>query len=151
MLEERQGSIFEAPVQALVNPVNTEGIMGKGLALEFKTRFPEAYESYRLACQRNELIPGRIHGHWLADGRRIVHFPTKTMWRTKSRMEYIDAGLPVLVEWVQMNAIASIAIPALGCGLGGLSWHVVKPKIEEAFSVIPGGMVDVWLFGPGSQ
>jgi O-acetyl-ADP-ribose deacetylase (regulator of RNase III) len=148
MLEERQGSIFDAPVRAFVNPVNVEGVMGAGLALEFKKRFPDAFESYRQACMRHELTPGNLHDHWLQDGRRIVHFPTKTRWRSPARMAYINAGLPKLVEWVQLNAIDSIAIPALGCGLGGLSWYEVKQKIEEAFSVIPSGMVDVWLFGP---
>lgn len=148
---ERIGSIFDAPVRALVNPVNCEGVMGSGLALEFKQRFPEAYESYRLACKCNELTPGTIHDYWLQDGRRIVHFPTKTLWRSPARMAYITAGLPKLVEWVQLNAIDSIAIPALGCGLGGLSWHTVKPKIEEAFSVMPSGYVDVWLYGPQSK
>lgn len=148
MLDERQGSIFDAPVRALVNPCNTEGIMGKGLALEFKRRFPEAYESYRLACMRKELEPGLIHDYWLEDGRRIVHFPTKTLWRSPSKMAYIEAGLPPLVESVRLNAIESIAIPALGCGLGGLSWTLVKRAIEEAFSPIPQGAVDVWLFPP---
>lgn len=151
MIEERAGNFFDAPVRALVNPVNCEGVMANGLALEFRKRFPEAYESYRQACVRNEVLPGRIYDYWLADGRGIVHFPTMTAWGSKSKIEYIDAGLPVLVEWVRLNAIESIAIPALGCGLGGLSWHVVKPKIEEAFREIPAGMVDVWLFGPSSQ
>lgn len=150
MLEERQGSIFDAPVRALVNPVNTQGVMGKGLALEFKKRFPEAYESYRQACMRHELTPGRIHEYWHSDGRRIVHFPTKTLWRSPSRMKYISDGMPALVDFVRMNAIDSIAIPALGCGLGGLPWNQVKRVIEDAFEAIPGGSVDVWLFPPGA-
>lgn len=148
MFEIRQGSIFDAPVRALVNPVNCEGVMGKGLALEFKRRFPEAYESYRLACMRHELSPGMIHEYWAKDGKRIVHFPTKALWRSPSRMQYITEGLPALVEWVQLNAIESIAIPALGCGMGGLNWTIVKAAIEEAFSDIPQGGVDVWLFPP---
>jgi O-acetyl-ADP-ribose deacetylase (regulator of RNase III) len=148
MIEERQGSIFDAPVRALVNPVNVQGIMGKGLALEFRQRFPAAYESYRQACARKELKPGLLHDFWLEDGRRIIHFPTKTLWRSPSKMAYIEAGLPALVEWTRMNAIDSIAIPALGCGLGGLSWHIVKQRIEQAFAEIPSGTVDVWLFPP---
>ncbi len=151
MLEERQGSIFNAPCRVLVNPVNCEGIMGKGLALEFKQRFPDAFESYRQACVRKELKPGALHDFWLEGGRRIVHFPTKTLWRSPSKMAYIEAGLPVLVEWVQMNAIESIAIPALGCGLGGLSWHAVKQRIEEAFAELQSRGVDVWLFPPGKS
>ena len=151
MLEERPGSLFDAPVRALVNPVNVEGIAGKGLALEFRQRFPGAYESYRQACARKELKPGTLHDCWLEDGRRIVHFPTKTLWRSPSKIEYVEAGLPALVEWVQLNAIESIAIPALGCGLGKLSWRLVKQRIEEAFSTLPYGTVDVWLFPPGKN
>jgi len=148
MIEEHQGSIFDAPVQALVNAVNTEGIMGAGLAKEFRERFPEAYEDYRRACERHELVPGTLHDYWLPDGRRIINFPTKTLWRSPSRLAYITAGLPVLADFVRMNAIPSIAIPALGCGLGGLSWHVVKPRIEDAFADLANGYVDVWLYGP---
>jgi len=149
MLDDRHGSLFDAPVRALVNPVNCDGVMGAGLALEFKQRFPEAFEDYRRACQRGELKPGAIHTYQLSDGRWIVNFPTKTRWKTKSKMEYIEAGLPVLVDWIRMNAVASIGIPALGCGLGKLSWNTgVKPRIERAFDEITGGMVDVWLFGP---
>ncbi len=151
MIDERQGSIFDAPVRALVNPVNCQGIMGKGLALEFKQRFPEAYEDYRRACLYKELAPGKIHTFWDSSGQRIVNFPTKTFWRSPSKMQYIEAGLPALVEWVQLNAIESIAIPALGCGLGGLPWSGVKQRIETAFEAITGGMVDVWLYPPAAR
>lgn len=146
MANERHGSIFDARVEALVNPVNTEGVMGKGLALEFKKRFPDAYESYNLACRRGDLVPGRLHNYRLPDGRHIIHFPTKTDWRSPSRIEYIKAGLPALVDLVRKSAIKSIAIPALGCGLGGLAWDVVKPMIEEAFVGL--AHVEVQLFGP---
>lgn len=123
--------------------------MGAGLALEFKQRFPEAFEDYRQACRRGELKPGTLHTFMLDDGRWIVNFPTKTRWKSPSKLEYIAAGLPALVDFVRLNAIESIAIPALGCGLGKLSWNTaVKPRIERAFEEIPGGMVDVWLFGP---
>lgn len=148
MLDDRMGSIFDAPVQALVNPVNCQGIMGAGLAIEFRQRFPAAYESYHLACRCHELTPGIIHPYRLPNGRWIAHFPTKALWRNPARMAYISAGLPNLVEFVRANSIKSIAIPALGCGRGGLNWSEVKPRIEKAFQSLPKGTVDVWLFGP---
>jgi O-acetyl-ADP-ribose deacetylase (regulator of RNase III) len=145
MLEERSGSIFDAPVRAFVNAVNCEGISGKDLALEFKNRFPEAYEDYRMACLRKALAPGTLHTFWNQDGTRIVNFPTKTLWRSPSKIEYIESGLPALVEWVQLNAIESIAVPALGCGLGGLPWRNVKQRFR------PGDRVYVMASGGRSS
>lgn len=142
------GSLFDCSARALVNPVNCEGVMGKGLALDFKHRFPAVFDDYRLACRRKILAPGQLHTFQLEDGRWIINFPTKDAWRQPSRLAYITAGLPVLVDFVRLNAIESIAIPALGCGLGGLSWSVVRAKIVEAFSEIPTGYVDVKLFPP---
>lgn len=122
--------------------------MGKGLALKFKQRFPDAFEDYRQACSRGELKPGVLHTFRLDDGRWIVNFPTKTAWQAQSKLEYIDSGLPVLVDFVRTNGIESIAIPALGCGLGALPWHTVKPRIEKAFRELSCGYVNVWLFAP---
>lgn len=138
------GSIFDTPVRALVNPVNCVGAMGKGLALEFKQRFPDAYESYRIDCASGALRPGKLHIYHAPNDRWIVHFPTKDHWRDASRMEYIEAGLPVLVDWAKQNAIESIGIPALGCGLGGLPWVQIKAKIEAAFA--GAGVTRVLLF-----
>ena len=145
---EHRGSLFEAPVACIVNPVNCQGVMGKGLALEFKQRFPDVFRDYERMCQRNELKPGVLHTYQLSDGKWVVNFPTKTFWRQPSKLQYVQAGLPALVEFVMMNAVGSIAIPALGCGLGGLSWPSVKREIEVAFDVIPSGNVNVWLFPP---
>lgn len=149
MIEVKTGSIFDAPVRAMVNPVNCEGVMGKGLALEFKNRFrAEYFQDYRLACARKELVPGTIRPFHFGEGRWVVNFPTKDRWKSPSKMEYIDSGLAALVDWVRMNAIESIAIPALGCGLGKLSWNTgVKPRIERAFADLD-SYVDVWLFAP---
>jgi O-acetyl-ADP-ribose deacetylase (regulator of RNase III) len=146
MIQDNNGDLLASTAHALVNPVNCEGVMGKGLALEFKTRYPEAFEDYRKMCQRKELTPGKLHTYQLPDGRWIINFPTKTYWRQPSKMDYIDAGLPVLAEFIQWNAIPSIAIPALGCGLGGLSWHLVRQRIENSLANLAG--VDVWLFPP---
>jgi O-acetyl-ADP-ribose deacetylase (regulator of RNase III) len=99
-------------------------------------------------CQRNELKPGVLHTYQLSDGKWVVNFPTKMFWRQPSKLQYVQSGLPALVDFVMMNAVGSIAIPALGCGLGGLSWPSVKREIEVAFDVIPSGNVDVWLFPP---
>lgn len=152
MIEVKTGSIFDAPVRALVNPVNCEGVMGKGLALEFRRRFSDAKEAYfrdyELACKRKDLVPGVVRPFHIGEGRWAVSFPTKNRWRTPSRVEYIEAGLTALVEWVRMNAIESIAIPALGCGLGKLSWNTqVRPRIEAAFAGLD-GYVDVWMYPP---
>jgi O-acetyl-ADP-ribose deacetylase (regulator of RNase III) len=146
MLIDKTGNLFDAPVRALVNPVNCVGIMGKGLALTFKTQFPEMFADYETACRNGKLKPGLLHTWQLSDGRWIVNFPTKSHWKGPSKLEYIDAGLPVLADFIQMNAIESIAIPALGCGLGGLDWRIVKPRIERALSEVAQG-TDVWLFG----
>jgi O-acetyl-ADP-ribose deacetylase (regulator of RNase III) len=148
MLTDKTGNLFDAPVRALVNAVNCNGVMGKGLALEFKVRFPEMFADYAKACRNGELRPGQLHTWQLSDGRWIINFPTKNQWRSPSKLEYLDAAMPRLAEFIQMNAIESIAIPALGCGLGGLDWRIVKPRIENALGEISQG-VDVWLFGPG--
>lgn len=149
MIELKTGSIFNAPVRALVNPVNCEGVMGKGLALQFKRRYPEAYFlDYARACRANDLVPGVVRPFHVGDGRWVVSFPTKNRWRSPSKIEYVEAGLHELTLWVRMNAIESIAVPALGCGLGGLSWStVVRPLIEKAFADLD-GLVDVWLYPP---
>jgi O-acetyl-ADP-ribose deacetylase (regulator of RNase III) len=148
MFAERQGNLLNAPVRAYVNAVNCVSVMGKGLALDFKKRYPAMFLDYEKACREKKLRPGQLHTWQESDGSWIINFPTKDHWKSPSKLEYIDAALPALVEFVQLNAIESIAIPALGCGLGGLDWRLVKPRIEKAFDVIPQGSVDVWLFGP---
>jgi len=147
VLIEKTGNLFDALVEALVNAVNCEGVMGKGLALAFKTRFPEMFASYREACRQNELRPGGLHTFRSPGEPWVINFPTKNHWRNPSRLEYIEAALPRLVTCVQNHGIRSIAIPALGCGLGGLDWNQVKPRIEAAFRPIEHN-VDIWLFGP---
>lgn len=146
--ERGQGNLLRAEVDALVNTVNTVGVMGKGLALQFKKAFPEAFREYERACEAGELEPGRMHVvQRLAAPRFIINFPTKKHWRQRSRLEYVRDGLEDLVAKVRELGIESIAIPPLGCGNGGLDWQQVRPLIVEAFEALP--EVRVVLFEPG--
>ncbi|HEX8670889.1 MAG TPA: macro domain-containing protein [Longimicrobium sp.] len=149
MIRTAQGNLLEAPVEALVNTVNCVGVMGKGIALQFKQAFPANYKAYESACNANMVVPGRmlVHDHgMLIQPRYVINFPTKRHWRGDSRMEDIEAGLTALVEEVRARGIRSIAVPPLGCGLGGLDWAEVRPKIEAAFAALPD--VDVLLYEP---
>jgi O-acetyl-ADP-ribose deacetylase (regulator of RNase III) len=140
MIEFQQGDILQADAEALVNAVNCVGIMGRGLALQFRKEFPENYNAYKSACDRGELQPGKMQVFDLKrvqHPRFIINFPTKRHWRDKSRIEDIQAGLRALVEEMRRRRIQSIAIPALGCGLGGLDWDEVRPMIEQAFHELP--------------
>jgi len=134
------GNLLEAPVEALVNTVNTVGVMGKGIALQFKQAFPHNYEVYRKACQNNELWPGKllvVPTGSLMNPRMIINFPTKRHWRSPSQLEDIDAGLRALAELIPQLEIDSLALPPLGCGNGGLDWAVVQPRIHAALNGIP--------------
>jgi len=149
MIEFSQGNLLTAAAQALVNTVNTEGVMGRGIALQFARAFPEMLPSYEAACRAGELVPGRVHvfeRDELVDPRFIINFPTKRHWRGKSRLADIDAGLVDLVRVVRERGIRSIALPPLGCGLGGLRWDDVRPRIEAAFATLPD--VRVLLYAP---
>lgn len=149
MIRQASGNLLEAPVEALVNTVNCVGYMGKGIALQFKQAFPANFRSYETACRAGTMVPGQmlVHDHGLLiHPRYIINFPTKRHWRGKSRMEDIDSGLTALVEEVRHRGIRSIAIPPLGCGLGGLDWDEVRPRIEAAFAALPD--LDVHLYAP---
>ena len=140
MFELSRGNLLEADVEALVNTVNTEGIMGKGIALQFKKAFPENYEAYRQACAESLVQPGRMlvfERRTLTSPRYIINFPTKRHWRSKSRMADIDAGLTALVADVRRLGIRSVAVPPLGCGLGGLNWKDVRERMRIAFAQLP--------------
>ncbi len=157
MIKEATGNLFEAKTETLVNAVNCVGVMGKGIALQFKQKFPaEYFKAYKLACQNGELAIGKVrvfdlctlaHARVSASSPRfIINFPTKRHWREASRIENIESGLQSLVEAVERYEIKSIAMPALGCGLGGLDWNEVKPLIENAFVNLPN--IEVLLFLP---
>jgi len=149
MIEMKTGDLLEADVEALVNTVNCVGVMGRGLALQIKNAFPDNFKTYAQACRTGEVQPGRMFvfaTEQLVNPRFIVNFPTKRHWRGKSHMEDIENGLCDLVEVVRKSNIQSIAIPPLGCGLGGLPWEDVRPRIETAFS--PLTAVRVLLYQP---
>ena len=135
MIEYRYGDILQADAEALVNTVNCVGVMGRGLALQFKKAFPQNFKAYAAACKQREVQPGEMFvfvTEQLVHPRYIVNFPTKRHWRHSSQMEDIESGLKSLVETISRYSIKSIAIPPLGSGLGGLDWSEVKPRIEAA-------------------
>jgi O-acetyl-ADP-ribose deacetylase (regulator of RNase III) len=147
MIERGRGNLLLADVDALVNTVNTVGVMGKGLALQFKKAFPDAFTSYEQACARGELAIGQMHVVPRAAAPRfIINFPTKQHWKNPSKIEYVESGLRALVELVRKLELRSIALPPLGCGNGGLLWSDVRPRIERAFAELPD--VRVMIFEP---
>jgi O-acetyl-ADP-ribose deacetylase (regulator of RNase III) len=149
MIERTQGNILKADAEALVNTVNCIGFMGKGIALQFKKAYPGNFDAYNKACKAGEVQPGRmfiVELHSILNPKYIVNFPTKRHWRADSRYEDIESGLEALVAEVRNRGIQSIAIPPLGCGLGGLDWNRVRPMIEQAFAALSG--VRVLLFEP---
>ncbi len=133
MIEYKSGDILRENAEALINTVNCVGVMGRGIALQFKKVFPENFKNYAAACKHKEVQPGQMFVYetgLLTNPRYIINFPTKRHWRGKSRMEDISTGLKALVAVIHQYNIRSIAIPPLGSGLGGLDWADVKPCIE---------------------
>lgn len=130
----KKGNLFTEKVEALVNTVNTVGVMGKGIALQFKERYPKNFEAYKMAYKKGELEVGKMlvtPTMELQNPKYIINFPTKQHWRGKSQMRFVEEGLKDLVEVIQLYKIQSIAIPPLGCGNGGLKWENVKPLMEK--------------------
>lgn len=149
MIEIKQGNLLEQNAEALVNTVNCVGVMGKGIALQFKRAYPENFRQYDQACKCQQVQPGRmftVATGSLFNPRYIINFPTKRHWKGKSIIEDIKSGLKALVAEVKQLGITSIAIPPLGCGNGGLNWAEVKPLIESAFTQLPD--VQVIIFEP---
>ncbi len=148
MIEYIEGDIFDSPAQVIVNTVNTVGVMGKGLALSFKQRYPEMFERYKMACEKHLLSVGKLMlfyetDHWL------LLFPTKENWRYPSKMEFIEKGLMKFVQTYSEKSITSIAFPRLGCGNGELDWNDVKPLMEKYLKKLP---IDVYIYlGVGSE
>ena len=139
MIRFTHGDIFAQPVEAIVNPVNCVGVAGAGLALQFKRRHPDAFQAYRRACAEDRLRPARM---FMFDTGRdtprwIVHFPTKRHWRERSAIGDIEAGLRCLPSILTSHGIRSIAIPPIGCGLGGLDWRAVRPLITACLADLP--------------
>lgn len=149
MIESKTGDILSADAEALVNTVNCVGVMGRGIALQFRKAFPRNYDAYKAVCDRKKLRPGMVlthELHQLHNPQLIINFPTKRHWKGKSRIEDIASGLEALVEEIRRHNIRSIAVPPLGCGLGGLDWAEVRPMIEHAFAALPD--VQVLLYEP---
>jgi O-acetyl-ADP-ribose deacetylase (regulator of RNase III) len=135
MMRFTQGNLLDAQVDAVVNTVNTVGVMGRGIALMFKERFPENFSAYEAACKTGQVQVGRMFVQPSAElegPRWIINFPTKKHWRQPTRIEWIDTGLAALKDVIREKKIRSIALPPLGCGNGGLDWNDVRPKIEVA-------------------
>lgn len=150
-MERRSGDIFKAEAEALVNTVNCVGVMGRGVALQFKNRFPANFRVYKTACDRGDVQPGRMLVYELGalnSPRYIINFPTKRHWKGKSRIEDIESGLVALRAEIESRGIKSIALPPLGCGLGGLDWAEVWPLIQSALGNLPG--LRVIVFEPGA-
>lgn len=150
MINFRHGDILNADVEALVNTVNCVGVMGRGIALQFKNMFPDNFEAYAGACDRGEVQPGHMFIYptgQLTNPRYIINFPTKRHWRGNSRIEDIESGLKALRADIERLGIRSIAIPPLGSGLGGLNWSDVRPRILEAIEGL--GDTRIEIFEPG--
>lgn len=152
MITYTTGNLFDAPVDALVNTVNTVGVMGKGIALMFKERFPNNMKAYALACKQHEVVTGKVFVTETAEltgPRWVVNFPTKEHWRAPSQMRWIESGLQDLRRFIVEQQISSIAIPPLGSGNGGLNWDEVKPQIEAALADLPD--VQILVYEPTEQ
>ena len=142
-----QGNILESKAEALVNPVNTVGVMGAGLALAFKRTFPDNFEAYDHACREGEVRVGKMFvfaRYELLGPSWIINFPTKDHWRHSSKIEYIEDGLIDLAKVIENKSIKSVAIPPLGCGLGGLNWADVLPKIMYSLEWFPRVKIDIF-------
>ena len=149
MINISEGNLLEADAEALVNTVNCVGYMGKGIALQFKQAFPENLVAYQRACHAEEVRPGKMfifQTGRMINPKYIINFPTKRHWKAKSRITDIELGLKALVEDVKRLKIQSVAIPPLGCGMGGLNWSDVRPLIEDAFADIDN--LQVMLYPP---
>lgn len=153
MIQFTTGNLFESGAEALVNTVNTVGVMGKGIALMFKDQFPENFRKYEAACKNKEIEVGSIfvtERSDLVDGPRwIINFPTKKHWRNPSKLEWIEEGLLDLARFIQDRKVHSIALPPLGSGNGGLDWATVRPVIEGVLGSLPG--VEIIVYEPTDQ
>lgn len=138
------GDIFKSQCEALINPVNIKGVMGKGLALAFKTKYPAHFENYKRACQSGEMTTEKVLAYQEINGPMIICLATKADWRDSSKMEYVSAGLDDLANQIKALGIRSVAIPKLGCGLGGLDWNKVRPLIVEKLSSLDGINVEIY-------
>ncbi|MEA3448983.1 MAG: macro domain-containing protein [Bacteroidota bacterium] len=150
MIQFKKGNILKAETEALVNTVNTVGVMGKGIALAFKKAFPDNFKSYKKACDKEKLKIGEllITQTGRITPKYIINFPTKVHWKEKSKLEYIEQGMKKLVQVIEEEEIQSIALPPLGCGNGGLDWQEVKKVMLNELSRLPEN-IELIIFEPG--
>ena len=152
MIKTVKGNLLEEDVQALVNTVNCVGVMGRGIALQFKNAFPENYSFYHEACKNKTVSPGKVlvfeRQDLLSNPQYIINFPTKLHWREKSKLSYITEGLDDLAHAIEKLKITSIAVPPLGCGLGGLEWDIVKKEIINRLGNLDS---QILIFEPASK
>lgn len=151
MITFTEGNLLESGAEALVNTVNTVGVMGKGIALMFKERFDHNYRQYAAACKAKQVRVGKMFVtpvHELGGPRWIVNFPTKQHWRSPSRMEWVVEGLQDLRQFLVQEQVKSIAIPPLGAGNGGLDWALVRPQIEAALGDLD---IEIMVYEPTRQ
>ncbi len=148
-----KGNILESNIAVIINPVNTVGVMGKGLALQFKQKFPTNYKIYKEACKNKTIDIGKLllvsnfnNESNLERKKFVINFPTKKHWRNPSKIEYIEEGLKDLVRIIEAEKFESMAIPALGCGLGGLEWEDVKLLVEKYLGSLEG--IEIIVYEP---
>ena len=142
MIEYIEGNIFKSTAEVIVNPVNTVGIMGKGLALKFKINYPDMFVKYQEICNKKLLKPGILYLH-TSKNKKILLFPTKEHWKNNSKVEYIEKGLIAFINGYEKYNIKSIAFPKLGCGLGGLDWQEIKVLMEKYLEKLP---IEVYIY-----
>lgn len=142
MIKYIKGDIFSSPAQVLVNTVNLDGVMGKGIALQFKKLYPDMYEKYQKYCEDKLLDIGKL---WIykSETKWILNFPTKIHWRNPSKLEYVEKGLQKFVDTYKEKGITSVAFPKLGCGNGGLDWEIVKPLMDNYLKNLP---IDIYVY-----
>lgn len=145
MVKALIGNLFDSKAQTLVNTVNCVGVMGKGVALEFKKRFPAMFDDYLIRCERKEVRLGFPYLYKDLSGARIINFPTKDHWRSPSRLQDIERGLEFLEQHIIEWEVSSLAMPPLGCGNGGLEWTEVGPLIYRKLHEIP---IDIEVYAP---
>ena len=148
MIRTVSGNLLDDDADALVNAVNTAGVMGKGIALQFKQTWPEMFEDYAATCRRGDLHPGSLH-IWTTGSRHIINFPTKRHWRSRSKLPDIKSGLEALVTAIHDHHLTSVALPPLGCGHGGLAWSDVEPLIHNALTPVA-NHVDIRIYAPAN-
>lgn len=144
-----KGDILTSGAEAVINTVNCAGVMGKGLALQFKKKYPENYVKYKAACEKKKVKIGKMFvyaSRTLFNPKYIINFPTKAHWRSSSKMDYIIKGLLDLKKVIKKHKIRSIAVPPLGCGYGGLNWSEVRPVIENTLEDLE--RVNITIYSP---